>query len=346
MAVGELNKNGHAPALSEILTKGHWVTRSVPSPSHGLNVFANEVSCASRRSCLFVGDHFGQQGPDTNLAEAWNGSSWRVVTATNPTRATFSLLTDVACPTVSFCLVVGQAGKGSRGQDAAYTWTNRKTWRQIRVPRPRRARASTLAGLACFNASNCLAVGNWTNAKGRSLPFAARWHDGRWKLLPPRAIRGQRLTNFQAVSCPAATRCIAVGNTEDNARGEFFHAFAEVWSRGKWHLSTLRHPPSLFLGVSCPAPNRCFASGYTFPSKTTFAHPLIETWNGRFWTTQHPVETRAPRRGDILPHVSCVSRSHCETVGFSFRPGVKNTDRTLAETWNGRRWKLLTTPNP
>ena len=347
MAIGDYNVGRHTPALSEVLKAGRWVARSVPSPVHGRDLFANEVSCASPAHCLFVGDHSArQQGPETNLAEAWNGSSWRIVTATNPPGMAFSLLTDVACPTVSFCLAIGQAGRGSNGQDTAYTWKSGRTWRQISVPRPRRSRSSDLSGLACFNASNCMAVGNWTNPRGRELAFAVRWHDGHWKLLAARSIRGQQFTSFQAVSCAAATRCVAVGYTEDKTRGAFFHAFAETWNGSTWRISTVRRPPSLFLGASCPAPDRCFASGYTFPSKNTFAHPLIETWNGRFWTTQHSVETAAPHSGDILPHVSCVSRSRCETVGYSFRPGVNNTDRTLAERWNGHRWTVQTTPNP
>ena len=92
------------------------------------------------------------------------------------------------------------------------------------------------------------------------------------------------------------------------------------------------------VAASCPAWNRCFASGYTFPSGATFAHPLIETWNGGTWTTQHPVETPAPHSGDSLQHVSCVSRSHCESVGYSFVPHVSNSDQTLAEMWNGHVW--------
>lgn len=347
MAVGDFSKNGQSPALSEVLTAGHWVVKRVPSPSRRRNMFANEVSCASPASCLLVGDHFaGQRGPTANLAEAWNGRSWRIVTTTGPARAGPSLLTDVACPTTSFCLAVGQAGSGNRAQDTAYTWSNGKTWRQIAVRHPRLARNSELTGVACFTAQNCLAVGNYTTRSGRNLPFAARRHDGRWRLLAPRFIGGQRYTTFQAVSCPAASKCVAVGNTEDLTKGKYFHAFAETWNRGAWHISTLRRQPSLFLGISCPASDRCFAVGYTFPSLTTFAHPLIETWNGRFWTTQHAIKTSAPRKGDILPHVSCAARSDCETVGYRFHPGVSDSDRTLAEKWNGRHWTAQATPNP
>ena len=346
MAVGAFSPSRRAVGLSEMLSGGRWVAKSVPIPSRAPNVFANEVSCSSPTRCLFVGDHYLRHHPESNLAEAWNGSSWRIVTMRNPPFTGFSALQDVACPTDGFCLVVGLAGAGRRYQGTAYTWTNGKTWHQIAVPRPRRARNSELAGLACFSSSDCMAVGNYTSASGRFLPYADRWHDGRWKLLTTPAVRNQRFTLFQGISCPSAARCVAVGNTEDNTRGRFFHAFAEVWSAGRWRVSTLRRPPSSFFGVSCPALTRCFASGNTFPSKTTFARPLIERWNGKTWMALDPARTSAPHSGDVLQHVSCVSQSHCETVGFSFIPGASHSDRTLAELWNGHRWKVQNTVNP
>jgi hypothetical protein len=347
MAVGAFSLNGHNRGLAEMLSGGNWLAETVPSPTRGVNVFANEVSCASPASCLLVGDHYARQrGPAKNLAEAWNGSSWRIVSARGPGGTAFSGLQDVACPIARFCLAVGFAGTGRHYQDTAYTWKNGTSWARIRVPRPSHARQSELAGLACVSARNCMAAGNYTSAAGRNLPFAARWHDGRWKLLAMPAVRRQRVTVLQGVSCPTAARCVAVGDTEDNTSHRFFHAFAEVWSGGKWRVSTLRRSPSGFFGTSCPALDRCFASGDTFPSPTTFARPLIESWNGRTWATGHPVQTSAPNSGDVLVHVSCVTRADCEAVGFSFVPGVSKSDRTLAEFWNGHRWTVQPTVSP
>ena len=111
MAVGGYSQSGHLPALSEMFSGGNWVAEPVPSPSPGGNVFANEVSCASPTSCLFVGDHWaGKRGLVANLAEAWNGSSWRIVADTGPAGTSYSYLDDVACPTARFCLVIGAAG--------------------------------------------------------------------------------------------------------------------------------------------------------------------------------------------------------------------------------------------
>lgn len=147
---------------------------------------------------------------------------------------------------------------------------------------------------------------------------------------------------------------MAVGSTVDFTRSTrgtsrkpfFFHAFAEVWNGGNWKVSTFRREPSFFIGVSCPARSRCFASGFTFPAALNFARPLIETWNGRTWTTQRPARTSAPRAGDELQHVSCVRRTLCEAVGFRDRPGVANSDQTLAEVYNGHHWTVQTTANP
>jgi hypothetical protein len=347
MAVGGYSLSHRTPALSEMFSGGNWVAEPVPSPSAGGNIFANEVSCASQANCLFVGDHWaGAHGAPANLAEAWNGSAWRIVTTAGPAGAPSSALDDVACPTTRFCLAIGWAGTAGHFQDAAYTWKSSATWRRIAVPKPGRARNSELGGLACFDSRNCMAVGNYTSASGRNLPFAARWHDGRWKLLTTPQVPGQRFTAFQGISCPTAKQCVAVGNTEDNTRGRFYHAFAEVWTGSKWHISTLSRPASAFIGASCPARNRCFASGYTFPSRSSVAHPLAESWNGRVWTTQHPVQTSAPNPGDTLQHVSCATKSRCEAVGFSYDPSVSNSDRTLAEIWNGHHWRLQSTPIP
>jgi hypothetical protein len=346
MAVGDYDLGSRVPGLSEVLSAGSWVVKHVPAPSRGGNVFANEVSCSSAAKCLFVGAHWaGRKGDDANLAEAWNGTAWRIITTSRPAGTTYSGLNGVACPTPGFCLVVGNGGTTShRYRDTAYTWRDGTTWRQVSVPQPAGARSSELASVACSDAASCLAVGNYTSAAGRLLPFAARWHSGHWKILAVPAVEGQRYTFPEGISCPAATKCIAVGYTEDKTKGEYYHAFAEAWSAGKWHVSPVRRLPSLFLGVSCPAASRCFASGYTFPSKRSYAHQLIETWNGRAWTTQRPAQTAG--LGGNLPQVSCVSAVLCETVGYAFNPGVAKSDEAISEVWDGHKWVGQVTPNP
>ena len=286
-----------------------------------------------------------RNGAGADLAEAWNGSSWRVVVAADPAGAAFSNLTDVACPTSNFCLVVGLAGtSATRYHDTAYTWTHGAAWRPVSVPSPAGARNSALYGLACSDTAHCMAVGNYTSATGRYLPFAARWTGVNWRLVAVPAIAGQSQILFQGISCPTANQCVAVGQTVDNTAQGYYHAFADTWSGGQWHLSTLRGAPSGFLGVSCPAANRCVASGFTYPSVTGHSYQLIEAWNGSAWTTQQAAQTAG--LGGVLEHVSCVSATLCEAVGYDYYPTTANSDVAISEAWNGNSWRGQVTPNP
>jgi hypothetical protein len=345
MAVGNYDLGARVPGLSEMLSAGSWTAEPVPSPGRGPNVFANEVSCSSATSCLLVGAHWaGSHGADSNLAEAWNGSKWHIVTATGPAGTSYSSLNDVACPASNLCLAVGEAGSAHAYQSSAYTLRDGTTWRQVRMPHPRGARSSALGGLACSDTRHCTAVGDYTSAAGRFLPFADIWRNGSWRLLAVPAVRGERQTVFEGITCPLATKCVAVGYAEDNTRGRYFHALADVWNGGRWHLSTLRRAPSVFVGASCPVANRCFATGYTFPSVRGYAHQLIEAWNGSAWAAQRPAQTSG--LGGSLQHVSCVSTVSCETVGFAFFPNAAKSDEAISEVWNGHGWTGQVTPNP
>jgi hypothetical protein len=189
-----------------------------------------------------------------------------------------------------------------------------------------------------------MAVGNHTSATGRYLPFAARWTGVSWRLVAVPAIAGQSQILFQGISCPTGNECVAVGQTVDNTAQGYYHAFADTWSGGRWHLSTLRGAPSGFLGVSCPAANRCVASGYTYPSVTGHSYQLIEVWNGSAWTTQGAAQTAG--LGGVLQHVSCVSATLCEAVGYDYYPTTANSDVAISEAWNGSSWRGQVTPNP
>src|SRR5205085_5724651 len=68
---------------------------------------------------------------------------------------------------------------------------------------------------------------------------------------------------------------------------------------------------------------------------------LAERWNGRRWRlerTPHPAGAPESELGDV----SCSAASACTAVGYSLN-GVAVL--TLAERWNGTRWKLQRTPN-
>jgi|SRR5580658_830000 hypothetical protein len=337
MAVGYYILNGSFAGLSETLSGSRWVVKPVARPPRRQRILANGVSCASPAACLLVGYHTGGlTSTESGLAESWNGSSWRVVGLGGPAGSAFSILNAAACPAVSFCLAVGMAGIDGGYEEIAYTWIKGR-WRPSSLPAPAGPDISKLSGLACSSTRNCMAVGDYVNPAGTTLPYAVRWHDGRRTVMALPSVPNEQSTSLAAVSCPTATMCVAVGSYSST---NGYHAIAERWNNGRWHISLTFPVPSGFAGITCPAPDRCFAVGGVQEG------PLIETWNGRKWTAQQPGTTTSyPYTGSYLTQVSCLTESRCEAVGGRLDP-YDSTSLTLAESWNGRRWTTQATANP
>jgi hypothetical protein len=89
--------------------------------------------------------------------------------------------------------------------------------------------------------------------------------------------------------------------------------------------------------VSCATLSFCVAVGYSTDAKG-HASTLIESWNGRRWSLVKSPNSAASDYSQLLA-VSCPSRVTCSAVG---RASDRKTgyQRTLAETWNGSRWKI------
>ncbi len=191
-----------------------------------------------------------------------------------------------------------------------------------------------------------MAIGVDNEGAGR---FIDKWNGSSWKALHLPAV-----ANLDAVACPAANECVAVGNQQASlawngkswrrltmpkpaGTGEFVLAGVSCASKVScvavggaekngalvnmavaWNGARWRllpKPPALATAVSCPAPGRCVAVGQG-PSLT---------WNGRSWHTA-PVSD-----GDFeFDSISCVSTSFCVALLLS-----------TALEWNGKAWTTM-----
>ncbi|MFI5100339.1 MAG: hypothetical protein ACHQE5_07470 [Actinomycetes bacterium] len=290
-----------------------------------------------------MGVHYSNAKFTVQYAEVGSLGSADII-STNPPGTTWSQLNDVSCPTVNFCLLVGSAGttrKTAQGtiylsHATAYTYSQQKL-KRLSVPVPPQARTTELAGLTCASTTSCMAVGNYTNARGTWLTYVARWASGSWHVVTTPNIKGERYTTFQGVACPSPTICMATGDAYQPGS----RPFAELWSSGKWRLETMPVRSSAgFVSDSCPDVSHCVAVGW---HGTT---ALIEAWNGSTWTVQRSPAISGAFAGDQLMHVSCVTATACAAVGFRYNPKVKrSTDRTLAVAWDGHHWVLQQTLN-
>ena len=65
------------------------------------------VSCPTAHSCMAVGTYVKASGIGVNLAEQWNGTSWRILPTPNPSGTAVNGLFGVACSSSSACMAVG-----------------------------------------------------------------------------------------------------------------------------------------------------------------------------------------------------------------------------------------------
>jgi hypothetical protein len=186
-----------------------------------------------------------------------------------------------------------------------------------------------------------MAVGSGSDANGAQILVAAAWNGSAWSVQPIALPTTASSGNLLAVSCAAATDCVAVGYLND-ASGQL--ALAEGWNGAVWTALGDPTPPggldASLLGVSCTAVAQCAAVGNYFDGTTTQA--LAESWDGSSWTLQPTPSSGSARQ---LAGISCLSAAYCEAVGSDTDPSGSPA-QTLIEVWDGTSWTIQPSPNP
>jgi hypothetical protein len=152
------------------------------------------------------------------------------------------------------------------------------------------------------------------------------------------------LNNFSGVSCARATACMAVGSDINASTG--INTLAERWNGNSWQLQSTAPEGTGngagFGGVSCPRARACTAVG-NYPNGAGTEVALAERWNGTRWRFQAtPNPSGATSSG--LASVSCPRARACTAVGSYVNSA--GAEMTLAEHWNGTRWRIQPMPNP
>ena len=112
MAVGGADSGspGSNRTLAESWNGSTWTV--VPGPSPPLSDDSlSAVSCTTSANCVAVGDQSDGMSVWRTLAEAWDGSSWRVVPSPNP--GTSGILFGVSCSSATSCVAVGRSSGNS-----------------------------------------------------------------------------------------------------------------------------------------------------------------------------------------------------------------------------------------
>jgi len=240
----------------------------------------------------------------------------------------------VSCTSAKTCIAVGFDGAVT----LAEAWSG-KNWTIEATPKPAGARDSQLAGVSCKSAATCTAVGGYYNSARAFVALAEGWNGKKWAIQATPKPAGPGGSFLYGMSCALATACTAVG-------GHGAVTLAEAWNGKKWTIEPTPNPTGSFystlFGVSCTSAAACTAIGDYYNTPSTYV-TLAEGWNGKRWTIE-PVPKPAGALDGTPFGVSCKPATACIAVG-SHRTKA-NTDVTLAEAWNGKRWVIDYPPNP
>ena len=282
------------------------------------------VACASPTLCFAAGAYEPAGLPTTRaFLEQWNGTAWVPAVTPVPTGVTATGLNDVACVSKTFCVAVGNATAGSP-QTLIEQW-NGSSWTIAPV-----AVAGSLAGVACADASHCMAVG----ASGENT-LIEQWDGSHWTTASG-AVPG----SLSSVSCADAFDCMAVGiiNSPDWP--------VLQWDGASWNTISGAAPDTSGnhditpTSVSCTGNDDCMLIG-SFRNYFDYSIAYAAHWDGAVWSL---FDVPTPGFGVLVHDIACTSGADCTAVG-SYYPGHGGTS-TWVEHWDGAGWTVATSPDP
>jgi hypothetical protein len=192
---------------------GFGPIHSVPRGAYG------ELTCVPNGSCVVINGR--------NQMFRHTRSGWSSGVTVSPLE---SALTDVSCPSTSWCMAVDLAGNTFQG--AGSQWTSPK---EVDGDRP-------FSAVSCASIHVCVAV----DVDG----YAVIYRSGVWSA-PQRIDGNRRASGLVDVDCPTTSRCVAVDLT-----GHVISWDGTKWSAPHRHGTNFRH-------VSCPTRTMCLLVGAT-----------------------------------------------------------------------------------
>lgn len=207
---------------------------AAPPPHRGEQTTIAGVSCVSASWCLAVGDYSYGAGAsqdtgsyrDRILAEAWNGTRWRLLPTTDV--GPVDALSAVWCTAPGDCVAVGAS---ARQYPLAEHW-NGTSWQVQSMPVPGRIGYTQLTSVWCAGSGGCVAAGSY-----QGTPLAEVLDGGGWRLewlpAPPGENNSAQLND---VSCTSPDDCVAVGASGDGL------SYAERYNGTRWIMSSTQNP--------------------------------------------------------------------------------------------------------
>jgi hypothetical protein len=250
---------------------------------------------------------------------------------------------------------------------AALRWARARTLDGAPPSAPKPA-SFELDSVACASPASCVAVGSYiatvpsheqAGASGSTLPVIVaeshqRWLKPRGVALPENALRGRGQTAaLEAVACPAAGACVAIGSYVDASGEPREMALSE--SRGAWTAARelVLSPAGASVELSalaCRTASSCVAVGSSREAAdSSTSHPVVVSDTAGSWGA--PVQVALPAgvsgaQNAAFSSVACPISGSCTAAGYyqleaaGFNPP---TDRAIVAGESAGVWGAAAT---
>ncbi|HET9059113.1 MAG TPA: Ig-like domain-containing protein, partial [Acidimicrobiales bacterium] len=345
-AVGSYQLGGRPQLLAEAFSASGWAVLGAGG-YQSAQASLEATACPAPGQCVSVGYQLSVTGVEQPLVEVQTGPSWSVVAANLLPRSALALvhgspsghLDGVSCWASSQCVAVGSF-VGAAGNDQPLIATDvNGSWSATAGPGPGLAAEAAMYSVSCPAPGACVAVGEYRNTAGLTLPMVEAQQQGTWTLsyVPG---QGAASNDLRSVSCPEAGICTAVGDYSSKAGPS--HTLVEQLENGYW--SVVASPDgspsataSVLGGVYCTGAGTCIAVGYSTSAGGTTALVLDGTAAG--WQ----VAAAPGVAGARLQSVSCAGGRSCVAVGYFAAQGAQSA---LVAVTSAGGWLVAPSPSP
>lgn len=224
-------------------------------------------------------------------------------------------------------------GGGTSSSRAAFGESCR--WRTAAIEDPHPHLFDRFNSVTVTPSGEALAVGGYYTGRegGPNGAFIEEWTGRRWRLV------GSPLPNASlwSVSASDPTDAWAVGDH-----------LVEHWNGHSWRrVATARVQGNILWATAANRPHEAWLVGERWRGESKNGTTFAERWKGNRWsvvpTPNPPVAGR--RYHAILQAVSVRSADDAWAVGYWLTGPHMLVSRTLIEHWDGRRWRIVPSPN-
>jgi hypothetical protein len=223
-----------------------WTATQLPLPANSATVpdiDLTDMTCTAS-GCVVVGVYLDASSHQEGLLLTGSGSSWTATEAPLPANAYLNPSTSieaVRCQSLSLCTAVGDYTATSGGTQGMLITGSGTSWAATEAPPLANANdfqaGVTLAALACPDASECLAAGEYqTSNLPASAGLLVTGSGSSWTTAQA-PQPGNASTNpspsLTAVACTSANACVAsgyYGAAAGNDRGLLIYGGASSWT--------------------------------------------------------------------------------------------------------------------